>query len=49
MGGKDQRIQKDSSENLPETMGSVKQFFEWWIKEFKKDILRQQEETSEDI
>jgi hypothetical protein len=28
MGGKDQRIQKDSSENLPETMGSVKQFFE---------------------
>jgi hypothetical protein len=39
MGGKHLKTEENTHNLLPETMSSMKRFFEWGLQELKKDIM----------
>jgi hypothetical protein len=40
MGGKHLKTEEHPENTFPETIGSVKKFFEWGLEELKKDIMK---------
>lgn len=48
MGNRYLKTKEITNDPLPETMGSVKKFFEWGVQELKKDLFKQNKDDDEE-